>query len=75
MYVSLQWPSASLTWVNLHLKLKIPYNVTTAELIDFLGKNSNIVPDSVGSLGVHVIMDRSTVSAFSSHLLEHLHLS
>lgn len=39
--------------------------MTTLELIDFLGKNSNIVPDSVGSLGVHVIMDRSTVSIFS----------
>ncbi|RPB14706.1 hypothetical protein P167DRAFT_40286 [Morchella conica CCBAS932] len=38
----------------------IPYNVTTTELTDFLGKNSNIVPDSIGSLGVHVIMDRST---------------
>lgn len=43
--------------------------MTTAELVDFLGKNSNIVPDSVGSLGVHVIMDRSTVSAYSNHLL------
>lgn len=68
MYVSSRWPPTSPTWVNLRSKIKIPYNVTTSELIDFLGKNSNIVPDSVGSLGVHVIMDRSTVSAFSNHL-------
>ena len=41
---------------------QIPYNVTTSELTEFLGKNSNIVPDSAESVGVHVIMDRSTVS-------------
>lgn len=40
--------------------------MTSTELIDFLGKNSNIVPDSVGSLGVHVIMDRSTVGVLSN---------
>ena len=36
--------------------------MTTSELTEFLGKNSNIVPDSAESVGVHVIMDRSTVS-------------
>jgi hypothetical protein len=41
---------------------QIPYNVTTSELIEFLGKNSNIVQDNAQSVGVHVIMDRSTVS-------------
>ncbi|RPB01847.1 hypothetical protein L873DRAFT_1886583 [Choiromyces venosus 120613-1] len=38
----------------------IPYNVTTSELTEFLGKNSNIIPDSTENVGVHVIMDRST---------------
>jgi len=36
--------------------------VTTSELTEFLGKNSNIIPDSTENVGVHVIMDRSTVS-------------
>jgi hypothetical protein len=63
MYRSLPLLSTSNTDYILSLGLKqIPYNVTTTELTDFLGKNSNIVPDSIGSLGVHVIMDRSTVS-------------
>ena len=36
--------------------------MTTSELTEFLGKNSNIIPDSTENVGVHVIMDRSTVS-------------
>ena len=39
----------------------IPYNVTSEELLEFLGKNADIVPERAGSIGVHVIMDRSTV--------------
>lgn len=66
--VDLYYQPQILTILSLELK-QIPYNVTTTELTDFLGKNSNIVPDSIGSLGVHVIMDRSTVSVpFGSYL-------
>lgn len=39
----------------------IPYNVTSDELLEFLGRNADIVPERAGSIGVHVIMDRSTV--------------
>ncbi|TGZ82458.1 hypothetical protein EX30DRAFT_394753 [Ascodesmis nigricans] len=38
----------------------IPYNVTSEELMEFLGPNANLVPENMGSIGIHVIMDRST---------------
>lgn len=52
------------------MRLQIPYNVTSEELMEFLGKNSNIVPEVAGSIGIHVIMDRSTVWHLSEHSRE-----
>ncbi|KAA8900029.1 hypothetical protein FN846DRAFT_782012 [Sphaerosporella brunnea] len=46
----------------------IPYNVTSEELLDFLGRNSNIVPEAAGSIGIHVIMDRSTGKTMDAYV-------
>ncbi|KAF8250466.1 hypothetical protein K440DRAFT_659461 [Wilcoxina mikolae CBS 423.85] len=46
----------------------IPYNVSSEDLLEFLGKNSNIVPEAFGSIGVHVIMDRSTGKTMDAYV-------